>query len=359
MIVSIVIAGTMLARPVQIAPEHVRQQADQPQIAFSKKGDVYVAFGSGDSLYFTSSTDGGLSFGEAVEIGTAGKLSLGMRRGPRIATTKRDIVVSAVYGETGRGRDGDLLSWRSMDGGRSWIGPTKVSDVSGSAREGLHAMAATPDGTIVAAWLDLRSGATEIYSSRSTNGGRKWSKDVLVYRSPDGSICECCHPSVATGPFGEVGVMFRNSLGGNRDMYLARSPDKGKSFGRSVKLGAGNWNLAACPMDGGAVAFDASGSSVSVWRRQERLYISKGEASSEFAQGRNPWLAATPRGPVLVWESGNRSVYSQFGNRIASRTRLAERGSDPVVAAGAGVVVATWRQRGQDAGIFVQRLPQQ
>ena len=358
MILSTVIAATMLARPVQIAPEPVRRQADQPQIAFSRGGDICVVFGSGDNLHFTSSSDDGLTFGEAVEIGTAGKLSLGTRRGPRIATTKRDIVVSAVFGETGRGRDGDLVSWRSIDGGRSWIGPTKVSDVPGSAREGLHAMVSTPDGAIVATWLDLRSGSTEIYSSRSTNGGRKWSKDVLVYRSPDGSICECCHPSIASGPFGEIGVMFRNSLRGNRDMYLVRSPDGGKSFGRSVKLGTGSWKLAACPMDGGAIAFDGSGSSVSVWRRNRGLYLAKGEASSEFAQGRNPWLASTPQGPVLVWVSGNRSVYSQFGGRVSSRIRLAERGSDPVVAAGAGVVVAAWRQRGQDAGVFVQRLSQ-
>ena len=356
MILSTVIAMTILARPVQIAPEQIRQDADQPQIAFSKGGDVYVTFGSGDTLYFTFSTDSGLSFSEAVEIGSAGKLSLGRRRGPRIATTKRDIVVSAVYGETGRGRDGDLVAWRSIDKGKTWIGPTKISDTPSAAREGLHAMASTENGTIIATWLDLRNGATEIYSSRSTNGGRKWSKDTLVYRSPDGSLCECCHPSIATGPFGEVGIMFRNSLAGDRDMYFVRSPDGGKSFGRATKLGSGSWQINACPMDGGAVVFDGAGTSVSVWRRQARLFIAKGGASSEFAQGRNPWLATTSRGPVLVWVSSDRAIFSQFGGRISSRTRLAESGDDPVVASAAGVVVAAWRQRGRNAGIFVQRL---
>ena len=76
MIVSIAIAATMLARPIQIAPEQVRQGADQPQIAFSKGGDICVTFGSGDTLYFTSSSDGGLTFGEAVEIGEATLLQL-------------------------------------------------------------------------------------------------------------------------------------------------------------------------------------------------------------------------------------------------------------------------------------------
>ena len=42
-----------------------------------------------------------------------------------------------------------------------------------------------------------------------------------------------------------------NSLDGNRDMYLVRSEDGGRTFGPPEKLGAGTWKLAACPMDGG------------------------------------------------------------------------------------------------------------
>ena len=29
--------------------------------------------------------------------------------------------------------------------------------------------------------------------------GAAWSKNALVYRSPAGNVCECCHPSVAFG----------------------------------------------------------------------------------------------------------------------------------------------------------------
>jgi hypothetical protein len=47
------------------------------------------------------------------------KPTLGMRRGPRIAVAPGAIVISAVVGEKGRGADGDLIAWRSVDGGRS------------------------------------------------------------------------------------------------------------------------------------------------------------------------------------------------------------------------------------------------
>ncbi len=45
-------------------------------------------------------------------------------------------------------------------------------------------------------WLDLREKGTVLYASKSMDHGETWSKNILVYRSPDGSICECCHPSI-------------------------------------------------------------------------------------------------------------------------------------------------------------------
>ena len=36
----------------------------------------------------------------------------------------------------------------------------------------------------------------KIYLSSSEDGGKSWSKSRLVYRSPEGSVCECCKPSI-------------------------------------------------------------------------------------------------------------------------------------------------------------------
>ena len=40
--------------------------------------------------------------------------------------------------------------------------------------------------------------------------------------SPDGTICECCDPSLAAMGHGEFAVMWRNKLGGSRDLYTLR-----------------------------------------------------------------------------------------------------------------------------------------
>lgn len=68
-------------------------------------------------------------------------------------------------------------------------------------------------------------------------------------------------------------VMWRNSLDGNRDMYLAKSRDGGEAFGSPRRLGADNWQLAACPMDVGALAVDESGVIHTAWRRTKRFTL--------------------------------------------------------------------------------------
>ncbi len=143
-------------------------------------------------------------------------------------------MITAIGGPQGKGRDGDLVAHRSQDGGKTWSGPVKVNDVDASAREGLHAMTASPDGTLWCVWLDLREKGTKLFSSKSTDGGATWSKNSLVYRSPDGSICECCHPSIVADR-NAVHILFRNSLKGDRDMYLVTSRDQGATFGEALR----------------------------------------------------------------------------------------------------------------------------
>lgn len=61
-----------------------------------------------------------------------------------------------------------------MDAGTSWLGPSKVNDVEASAREGLHAMTASEDGTLWCVWLDLRAARTQLFASKSTDQGAHW-----------------------------------------------------------------------------------------------------------------------------------------------------------------------------------------
>ncbi|AIE83777.1 sialidase family protein [Fimbriimonas ginsengisoli] len=335
------------SEPVLVTPAGFL--AREPQVAVSGR-KVFVACGNKDRLFVVASENGGQSYSPPVALNTPGSLSLGMRRGPRIAVANGVVVVSAVYGKTGGGRDGELLSWRSTDSGRTWSGPAPISDVPGAAREGLHAMAASGDGKLAAAWLDLREGGTQIWASTSNDAGATWSKNLRVYRSPDGHVCECCHPSLAFGPKGELYVMFRNWLGGSRDMYLSTSVDGGRTFDAAQKLGAGTWPLNACPMDGGALAVEADGRVTTAWRRDGHVFTCvPGQPEIDLGEGTQPWVATTKSGTSAVWLHQG-EVRTLQGNSVTSLGS----GGDPVIASSEAGSIAAWAD--ENGRIWSRRL---
>jgi hypothetical protein len=329
---------------LRIVPDTANVQFRQPQIA-ARQDLVAVTFGAGDTVYYAGSRDGGMFFSKPVVVSSKGKLALGRHRGPRIALLPSSIVISAIVGEKGGGADGDLFAWRSADGGRSWSEPVRVNDVPGAAREGLHAMAAQGD-TLFAAWLDLRAQGTRLYGASSGDGGRTWSPNVLIYASPAGHICECCHPSVAISASGAVYAMWRNWLGGSRDMYLAQSGDGGKTFHEAEKLGAGTWPLKACPMDGGGLVVTPEGKVVTVWRREGEVFLAPaGGAESSVGEGWDPALTYGRDGVYAIWKTPA-GLFARLPGK-SGPTRVSFEGSFPQLAAlPGGLVLAAWEEKG-------------
>lgn len=207
-------------------------------------------------------------------------------------------------------------------------------------------MAVAPNGTLACTWLDLRTKGTKLYLSTSEDGGASWSANRLVYESPSGTICECCHPSIAFDPKGKVVVMFRNSLQGNRDMYVTSSGDLGRTWSRATKLGQGSWPLNACPMDGGAFAFDVKGNLQTVWRREATLYRSDSTGPERlFAEGKQPWMAYGVSGPFTTWTEGRRILASTPSEKVIE---LSEGGTDSAVSTSPDgkLTVAAWTEKG-------------
>ena len=133
-----------------------------------------MVFGSGDGIWFARSQDNGRSFGAPAKVADVPKLMLGRHRGPRVAIAGDAILVSAIGAGTG-----DLLEWRSADGGRTWSPPVTVNDRPKAAREGLHAMAADAAGHVAAVWLDDRVGpkGKRLWGAFSDDAGATWRKN--------------------------------------------------------------------------------------------------------------------------------------------------------------------------------------
>ena len=328
----------------------------QPQLASSGKL-VALVYGSGHSILFARSTDGGTTFSKPVPVAELPVLALGRHRGPRVLFAGKTILVSAIAGASlatgphahGLPSDGDLLLWRSTDNGESWSKPIKINDSPGAAREGLHAIAANGDGRLAAVWLDLRAGGTRLYGSSSSDSGLTWSANEKIYESPDGTICQCCHPSLLSLGNGEFAVMFRNAVAGKRDMYVARIRD-GHVTVAPEKVGKGSWDLNACPMDGGALAV-AEGRLMTAWRRDKDVYVAGiGEGEKRIGTGKDVAMTASGNRLFAVW-TGQDGVQMWSGGEVSI---LSPSGSFAALAAVEGGALAAWEDNGN---IALRRIP--
>ncbi len=273
-------------------------EGSMPSVTVSNQV-VHVVYGNGDSILYISSTNKGQSFSTPVLVGHLPKLAASHTRGPQIAISNEGLIVTACT------TMGDIYSYNKITN-ENWSGPERVNDVDTVAKENLMGLSA--DGSnAFAVWLDLRGNKqNKIYGAKSTDGGKTWLANSMIYTSPDTTVCECCKPSVLVKDE-NVYVMFRNWIDGNRDMYLIQSNNGGKSFNEAEKLGTGNWKLDGCPMDGGGITVSEEGWVQTVWRRQGKLFMAEpGKREKEIGDGKGATIASVNGQNVYAWsEKGN------------------------------------------------------
>ena len=309
--------------------------------AQGRMGDVFV----------TGSKDGGATFAPAVKVAHVMPIMLGNRRGPRIAAHGDRITVTVV------GRE--LFAYTSGDGGKSWSGPVTINDVPNSAHEGLHDLVGSREGELFITWLDLRNGKTELWGASSRDGGRSWGKNQLVYKSPDKSICECCHPSVLFDADGNLAVMWRNSIENSRDMWLMTRAKGASQFSAARKLGEGTWKINGCPHDGGALVALGGGKFGAVAQRAGEVFLYWPQAAEmALGKGRQPIVISDDKGPLVIWQDGTdlvslRDWQGATPAKHASNTRFPSAVGLP---GGKGAVVAYERDSKENAGIAIERL---
>ena len=249
----------------------------------------------------------GIFFNPPSLVAVLPKLMASAMRGPQIATTENGLVATACT------KEGNIYCYKEERPGK-WTKIKRINDINESAKEAL--MALTADGlNVYAVWLGVKSPKGQnVYGANSIDGGRTWTKNILVYTSPDGSVCDCCKPSVVVKGKSAY-VMFRNLIEGNRDLYLIQSVDGGKTFGKATKLGTGNWKLNGCPMDGGGLVIDNIGIPETVWRREGRIYSSApGKPEKKIGEGRGCSIETINNKNIYAWSENGIITVLKPGN---------------------------------------------
>jgi hypothetical protein len=150
--------------------------------------------------------------------------------------------------------------------------------------------------------------------------------------------------------------MWRNWLGGSRDLYLATSRDGGRTFSPAQKLGTGTWKLNGCPMDGGSVAFSPAGDWLVIGRRERAVFTSEVAASEKIVadNGTQPIAGFAGKSPLLLWESGG-ALMLQRGKEAPAR--FAESAASAALASGPETAIVVWESSADGANtILLDRL---
>jgi hypothetical protein len=251
-----------------VLADHEILRGRQPTVSVDPKGVIRMAYGFQDSIYCVTSTNQGQTFSQPVLVAALPAMHLGMSRGPQLASSSNYSMVTAID------KQGTIHTYLLDHHLPGWKEMPPVNDVPGSAVEGLMNLTAAADDWFYAVWLDIRQEQkNNIYTAAFHSRSSAWGTNQLVYRSPEGKVCECCRPTIFYGD-SKLVITFRNALDGARDIYFAVSTDRGKHFGSAAKMGKGSWLLNACPMDGGDVMLNDKGQVVAAWRRGSEFFYS-------------------------------------------------------------------------------------
>jgi hypothetical protein len=271
-----------------------------PCIARDKRNQIHITYGTGDSIMYISTKDGRTYSSPELVAVLPGLFNMATR-GPQIAALADEVIITACD------KTGNIYSYRK-ERQRKWEKAKQVNEINEISKEGLMSLSA--DGSyIYAIWLGVNNPKGQsVYGAASTDGGKTWGKNVIVYASPSGTVCECCKPSVVVKQ-NSVYAMFRNWMNGNRDLYLIESSDAGKHFGMAKKLGYGSWKLDGCPMDGGGIAVNDDEIPQTVWRRENKIYTAEpGKFEKEIGEGRNGSVETVNNRNIYAWTENDKVI---------------------------------------------------
>lgn len=216
----------------------------------------------GQDLFYLSSHTMGDTFSRPYAINeVAGEVSAHGENGPLLR--KGPGIEMYAFWQGGN----DLKFARSLNFGRSFTPAVTVNDDRGEGYHSFQAMEVAPDGTIYAAWLDGRdketnpAGTGSLYIAKSTDRGESFGKSVKI----SGAICPCCRPAIAFDDSGRVFVSWRHVYeDNNRVVVVSTSKDKGETWSEKVRVTEQGWKINGCAHSGPAMGY-VNGRLLVVW----------------------------------------------------------------------------------------------
>jgi len=196
-------------------------------IRFDKSTDGGATFGSDGTITSTSFGYGYLDGG--ITVFSYPAMDADITGGPYNGN------LYVAYMDYGPGSDTDIFFRRSTNGGDNWSGPVRINDdPPGNGRDQFHPwISIDEDGRITVIFLDRRNDPNnylyDCYMTQSTNGGISWSGNVRISDvSSDPQAGQVNSGLLGeyiglTSSHGRVNALWTDTRMGNQDAFTARS----------------------------------------------------------------------------------------------------------------------------------------
>ena len=378
---------------------------DHPGVAVDgETGAIHVTYGSkeadGVHVYLISSTDGGISWGEPVQVSTEDNVAM-PHAGPAHIELGHNGTIYVLYQITLSDQEwidaGFAFGFTSLhlaiseDGGETFLPSVEVYSDSGPNQtnstllrsKNFDSMAVSDAGRVYITWLESQANIDDgTHHGHDPHHGRApiqtvitWTDDGTTFAEPHivkSDVCPCCATSTCPGLNGTVHVMFRdiedNPDGMTiRDMVVSASEDGGSTWDEPLRVGDDRFEIDSCPHSTSTVTIDSEGNMHAAWWTMggegPGTYYSvstDGGATWEkpLSLDGGEWYPATQikividsdGTPIMTWadptvENGI-IMYAVIREGVAEVTELGA-GDHPWLASAGGVTALVWAVDGQ------------
>ncbi len=221
----------------------------QPVLAAGRHGVIYAAWtdlrGGFESPYMARSTDAGATWSGPIQAGDSSFRPFdqtGNQYDAKMAVAP-DGTLHFVWADF-RNQSWDVYS-RTMKDWETWSKSVRVDhapcsreDFPGENQHQDPVVAATRDGTVVAAWSDARgTGAgRNIRVARSTTAGATWVGDELADGNGTHEVDQWSPAIAASRDGNRIGLAWQDHRTGWNQVFLAFSADGGTTFRNAIRV---------------------------------------------------------------------------------------------------------------------------
>ena len=229
------------------APARVNNDAggatqSEPSLTLDVSNNIYIAWtdtrNGNNDVFFSKSTDGGLSFSANVRVND---VTTNSQSEPSLAVDPtNNHVIHVVWTDTRSAVNGpDIFYINSTDGGLSFNPASlRINTDATALEQGAPRVAVAPDRSVDVVWRDPRNAAKgpDIYFAKSTDIGATWTPPVIV--NDDAGAAVQAEPRIAINQTGAIFVAWTDSRSANTasDIYATRSTNGGASFAANIRV---------------------------------------------------------------------------------------------------------------------------